>query len=278
MMISHRRPVVAGMFYPGSADSLSRELIRLCGKPRTTGMLNSSMGLIAPHAGYVYSGTVAGQGYAQVADRGRPEWAIILGSNHTGMGFPISIVTDGEWETPLGTSRIATEIAQRLIPGGARVSPEAFSREHSIEVQLPFLQHLFGLDVPFVPICVMLPPLTDLIALGESIAAVAKGSPGVVIVSSDFTHYQPDEVARQIDLEAIDRILALDVEGFYRKLIAERLTICGGGAIAAVMSCARTLGWKARLISYATSGDVTGDRSAVVGYAAISFIGGKDDK
>ncbi len=269
---------MAGMFYPGSADSLSRELIHLCGKPRTTGMLDSSMGLIAPHAGYVYSGKVAGQGYAQVADRGRPEWAIILGSNHTGMGFPISIVTDGEWETPLGTSKIATEIAQKLVVDGTRVAPEAFSREHSIEVQLPFLQHLFGLDVPFVPICVMLPPLTDLIALGESIAAVAKGKPGVVIVSSDFTHYQPDEVARQIDLEAIDRILALDVEGFYRMLIAERLTICGGGAIAAVMSCARTLDWKARLISYATSGDVTGDRSAVVGYAAISFIGGKDDK
>ena len=278
MMISHRRPVVAGTFYPGSPAQLSRELTRLCGAPRSGAALDSSMGLIAPHAGYVYSGAVAGEGYAQLAARGQPEWAIILGSNHTGMGQPISIATGGAWETPLGSSAIATEIARRLVSGVVRVAPEAFSREHSVEVQLPFLQHLFGLDVPFVPICVMLPLIADLIALGEAIAAVAKESAGVVIASSDFTHYQPDEIARQIDHKAIDRILALDIEGFYRTLIEERLTICGGGAIAAVMSCARTLGWEARLVSYATSGDVTGDRSAVVGYGAISFIGGKNDK
>lgn len=277
-MISHRRPIVAGMFYAGNADDLSHELVLLSGSPRAPVTLDSSMGLIVPHAGYVYSGAIAGEGYAQVASRGRPEWVIILGSNHTGMGSPISIATEGEWETPLGTSKIATAIARKLVAGGARVAPEAFAREHSIEVQLPFLQHLFGLDVPFVPICVMLPPIADVAALGESIADVAKGNSGLVIASSDFTHYQPNEVARQIDLEAIELILALDVEGFYHKLIAERLTICGGAAIAAVMSCARALGWKARLISYATSGDVTGDRSAVVGYAAISFIGGKDDK
>lgn len=266
------------MFYPGSGSGLSQELTRLCGRPQTTAKLTTSVGLIAPHAGYVYSGGVAGAGYKELAARGVPEWAIILGSNHTGMGEQISIATKGEWETPLGTSKIATDIAQRLVAGGARIAPEAFTREHSIEVQLPFLQHLFGLDVPFVPICVMLPRVDEVISLGEAIAAVAKGSPGIIIASSDFTHYQPDEVARQIDLGAIDRIIALNVEGFYNKLISERLTICGGGAIASVMSCARTLGWRAKLISYATSGDVTGDRSAVVGYAAISFIGGHDDK
>ena len=275
-MISHRKPVVAGMFYPGSPDGLSRELTQLCGVLRSLTPLDLSMGLIAPHAGYVYSGAVAGKGYGELAVRGTPEWAIILGSNHTGMGHPISITTEGMWETPLGASGIATEIAQRLVDAGARVAPEAFSGEHSIEVQLPFLQYLFGVDVPFVPICMMLPPLVDVIGLGEAIAAVAKESVGVVIASSDFTHYQPDDVARRIDHEAIDRILALDVEGFYHKLIAERLTICGGGAIAALMSCARSMGWEAKLVSYATSGDVTGDRSAVVGYAAISFIGGKN--
>ena len=278
MMILHRRPVVAGMFYPGSANGLSQELTRLCDKPRVSTALVSSMGLVVPHAGYVYSGAVAGEGYNELAARGIPEWAIILGSNHTGMGQPVSIATDGAWETPLGTSQIATETARRLVDAGARVAPEAFTREHSIEVQLPFLQHLFGLGVPFVPICVMLPPINDVVAFGEAIAAIAKESSGVVIASSDFTHYEPDEVARQIDHKAIERILALDVEGFYHALIQERLTICGGGAIATVMSCARTLGWEARLVSYATSGDVTGDRSAVVGYAAISFIGGENDK
>jgi len=278
-MTSHRKPVVAGMFYPGSPDGLSRELTRLCGGiPRSLTPLDLSMGLIAPHAGYIYSGGVAGEGYKELASRGEPEWAIILGSNHTGMGSPISIATEGVWETPLGSSPIFTEIALRLVDAGARVAPEAFTREHSIEVQLPFLQHLFGVDVPFVPICMMLPPIDDVVSLGESIAAVAKESAGVVIASSDFTHYQPDDVARRIDYEAIDRILALDVEDFYHKLIAERLTICGGGAIAALMSCARTLEWEARLVSYATSGDVTEDRSAVVGYATISFIGGGNDK
>ena len=118
------------------------------------------------------------------------------------------------------------------------------------------------------------PPIAEVIALGEAIAEVASESPGLIVASSDFTHYEPDEVARQIDLEAIDLILALDVEGFYRKLIDERLTICGGGAIVALMACARRSGWKGDLINYATSGDITGDRSAVVGYAAISFIGG----
>ena len=278
MMISHRKPVVAGMFYPGSHDALSRELAVLCGAPKDAGRLDSSLGLVAPHAGYVYSGAVAGLAYEELASRGAPGWAIILGSNHTGMGSPISIAIDGEWETPLGTSKIATEIAGRLARGATKVAPEAFTREHSIEVQLPFLQHLFGTDVPFVPICVMLPRISDIIALGGAIAEVASESSGVVIASSDFTHYEPDEVARQIDLEAIDLILALDVEGFYRKLISERLTICGGGAIAAVMSCARSLGWEGKLIKYATSGDVTGDRSAVVGYGAISFVGGHDDK
>jgi len=278
MMISHRRPVVAGMFYPGSPDGLSRELTRLCGAPRSGAALNASLGLIAPHAGYVYSGGVAGGGYEELAARGTPKWAIILGSNHTGMGQPISIATEGVWETPLGSSPIATEIALRLVDAGVRVAPEAFLREHSIEVQLPFLQHLFGLGVPFVPICVMLPPIDDVVALGEAIAVVAKESAGVVIASSDFTHYQPDDVAREIDHKAIDRILALDVKGFYHKLIEERLSICGGGAITALMSCARTLVWEARLVSYATSGDMTGDRSAVVGYAAISFIGGRNDK
>jgi AmmeMemoRadiSam system protein B len=195
------------------------------------------------------------------------------------MGHPISIAIDQTWETPLGTSRIASKLAESIIAkGGARVAPEAFLHEHSIEVQLPFLQYLFGVDVPFVPICIMLPPLEALITLGEAIAAVARQSPGLVITSSDFTHYQPSDIAHKTDHEAIDRITSLDVEGFYRKLISERLTICGGGAIAALMSCARILGWVGKLVSYATSGDVTGDQSAVVGYAAISFIGGHDDK
>jgi len=275
-MTSIREPVVAGAFYPGSPATLSAELKRLFGTPVNVSerSLTSPVGLIAPHAGYPYSGPTAASGYRQLATLGQPKWALILGANHTGLGRPISLARVGIWRTPLGDAPIATELADRLIAAGLEVADEAFLREHSIEVQLPFLQFLFGAEIPFVPICVMLPPLSELIAFGEAISQVIRDEPGVVVVSSDFTHYQPEEVARRIDHEAIERILALNVEGFYRSLVEERLSICGGGAITILMTIARTLGWNdTQLLSYATSGDVTGDRRSVVGYAAVSFFG-----
>jgi AmmeMemoRadiSam system protein B len=244
-------------------------------------MLCEPMGLVVPHAGYIYSGAVAAAGYRELAAHGRPEWAIILGANHTGLGAPISIAREGIWRTPLGDAPIATGVADSLVAEGVTVADEAFLHEHSIEVQLPFLQFLFGAEIPFIPICVMFPTLSDLTALGEAIARVvrdkARGKAGVVIVSSDFTHYEPDETARSIDHRAIEKILALDVQGFHRSLIEERLSICGGGAIVALMACAHRLGWgETRLLSYATSGDVTGESHSVVGYAAISLTGRKD--
>jgi len=255
---------------------LSAELKRLFGSSVDVSEreITSPVGLIAPHAGYAYSGPTAAVGYRQLATLGQPKWAIVLGANHTGLGRPVSLARVGIWRTPLGDAPIATELADRLVATGLEVADEAFLREHSIEVQLPFLQFLFGAKIPFVPICVMLPPLSELIAFGEAISQVISDEPGVVVVSSDFTHYQPEEVARRIDHEAIERILALNVEGFYRSLVEERLSICGGGAITILMTIARKLGWNdTQLLSYATSGDVTGDRRSVVGYAAVSFLG-----
>jgi len=275
-MTSIREPVVAGAFYPGSPAALSAELKRLFGSSVDVSEreITSPVGLIAPHAGYAYSGPTAAVGYRQLATLGQPKWAIVLGANHTGLGRPVSLARVGIWRTPLGDAPIATELADRLVATGLKVADEAFLREHSIEVQLPFLQFLFGAEIPFVPICVMLPPLSELIAFGEAISQVISDEPGVVVVSSDFTHYQPEEVARRIDHEAIERILALNVEGFYRSLVEERLSICGGGAITILMTIARKLGWNdTQLLSYATSGDVTGDRRSVVGYAAVSFLG-----
>lgn len=275
-MTSIREPVVAGAFYPGSPAALSAELKRLFGTPVNVSEreITSPVGLIAPHAGYAYSGPAAASGYRQLATLGQPKWAIVLGANHTGLGRPISLARVGIWRTPLGDAPIATELADRLVAAGLEVADEAFLHEHSIEVQLPFLQFLFGAEIPFVPICVMLPPLSELMAFGEAISQVIRDEPGVVVVSSDFTHYQPEEVARRIDHEAIERILALNVEGFYRRLVEERLSICGGGAITILMTIARKLGWNdTQLLSYATSGDVTGDRRSVVGYAAVSFFG-----
>jgi len=277
-MTSIREPVVAGTFYPGSASALDDTLTRLFGEPVTASedALASPVGLIVPHAGYVYSGPTAAAGYRWLATLGRPAWALILGANHTGMGRPISLAQEGTWRTPLGEVPIAAELAGRLVETGLEVSESAFLREHSIEVQLPFLQFLYGEGLPFVPICVMTPSLPELMRAGEAIADVIRDEPGVVIVSSDFTHYEPHEVAQQLDHKAIEQILSLDVEGFYQHLVGERLSICGGGAIVVLMGIAQRLGWnQTRLLSYATSGDVSGDRSAVVGYAAICFTGGE---
>jgi len=282
MMPLIREPVVADAFYPGSRSALSAGLtLLLKQKVHIEGTLCEPMGLVVPHAGYIYSGAVAAAGYRELAAHGRPEWAIILGANHTGLGAPVSIVREGIWRTPLGDAPIATEVADSFVAEGVTVADEAFLHEHSIEVQLPFLQFLFGAEIPFIPICVMLPALSDLTALGEAIARIVRGKArdkaGVVIVSSDFTHYEPDETARSVDHRAIEKILALDVQGFHRSLIEERLSICGGGAIVALMACARRLGWdETKLLSYATSGDVTGESHSVVGYAAISLTGRED--
>jgi AmmeMemoRadiSam system protein B len=278
-MVSIREPVVAGTFYPGSASALEDALTRLFGEPlpAVEAALASPVGLIVPHAGYVYSGPTAAEGYRWLATLGRPGWALILGANHTGMGRPISLAREGSWRTPLGEVPIAAELAGRLVEAGLEISESAFLREHSIEVQLPFLQFLCGERPLFVPICVMTPSFPELMRAAEAIVGAIRDEPGVVIVSSDFTHYEPHEVAQQQDHRAIEQILSLDVEGFYQRLVEERLSICGGGAIALLMSLAQRLGWnQTRLLSYATSGDVSGDRSAVVGYAAISFAGGEN--
>jgi AmmeMemoRadiSam system protein B len=277
-MTSIREPVVAGTFYPGSASTLEDTLTRLFGEPvpASEAALGSPVGLIVPHAGYPYSGPTAAVGYRWLATLGRPAWALILGANHTGMGRPISLAQEGTWRTPLGEVPIAAELAGRLVEAGLEISENAFLREHSIEVQLPFVQFLYGEGLPFVPICVMTLSLPELMGAGEAIADVIRDDPGVVIISSDFTHYEPHEVAQQLDHKAIEQILCLDVEGFYQRLVGERLSICGGGAIVVLMSIAQTLGWnQPRLLSYATSGDVSGDHSAVVGYAAVSFAGGE---
>jgi hypothetical protein len=272
-----REPIVAGAFYPGTAAALSAAIDGLLPAtvPAAKAPLAGPVGLVVPHAGYVYSGGVAAAGFSELARRGRPEWVLVLGANHTGLGRPLSLARVGSWRTPLGTAPIATDVADRLAGEGIAVAEEAFLREHSVEVELPFLQHLFGSEIPFVPIAVMLQPLDGLVAAGERIADVVRGQGAAVVVSSDFTHYEPQDVAEEIDRRAIERILALDVDGFYESLVREDLSICGGAAIVVVMAVARRLGWaEARLLAYGTSGDATGDRRAVVGYASIVLAEG----
>ena len=266
-----RQPVVAGSFYPGDRARLRALVEELLGEAAPE-RAPSSAGLIVPHAGYAYSGRIAGAGLCVAATFGRPEAVIILGASHSGLGDALVVPGDAAWRTPLGDVPLDDGTIERLVSLGVSRSPDAFRREHSMEVVLPFLQILFPEPTPVVPVCVQLAPWA---ALDEGARRLgeALGSERVwVVASSDFTHYEPDAAARALDRSALDLILAGDAQGFYRHTIERGLSICGAGAITVLLLLARTLGLgRSSLVDYATSGDITGDRSAVVGYAAVLF-------
>ncbi len=271
-----RTPIVAGAFYPGNPDVLRATVESFFdeGVPRPDRMSEQSVGLIAPHAGYPYSGGVAAAGYGRVAAFGRPEAVVLLGANHTGIGMPLSLSGCAAWETPLGRSPVDAGLVARLAESGIPVSEAAFGREHSVEVQLPFIQSIWGTDLPIVPLCVASMPHPVAEETAETIVAAVDGRSVLVVASSDFTHYEPDAAARELDRSALEPIRALDGEGFDALYRERRLSICGAGAILALLGiCRRLRLTKGELVRYATSGDVTGDRSAVVGYASVLFSG-----
>jgi AmmeMemoRadiSam system protein B len=265
--ITIRHPAVAGQFYPRNPEKLRadiRSFIRSQVEPIT------ALGCVAPHAGYMYSGHVAGAVYARLK---LPQTFIIMCPNHTGMGTPLSILSGGEWETPLGTVAVDGAIADQLKSRCALLSEDASAHryEHAVEVQLPFLQAQLE-HFNFVPIAVgtsrfpALEALGD--AVGETVAQAAK--PVLVIASSDMNHYESDSLTRRKDARAIERMLALDSQGLYDVVTSENISMCGYGPAVAMLIAAKILGAKsAELIKYATSGDISGDRDAVVGYAGI---------
>ncbi|MFC2106499.1 AmmeMemoRadiSam system protein B [Candidatus Bipolaricaulota bacterium] len=267
-----RSPIVAGAFYPGRPEQLRRQIEGFLADEtsRVQGSLASSIGLIVPHAGYDYSGSVAAAGFQEVTSHGKPEAVVILGASHTGIGPWFSLSPHATWITPLGRSPVDTEVVSCLVSAGFRQAEAAFAREHSIEVQLPFIQHLWGTQTPIVPICIGPAPLYELQEAAAALIQALGNRKALIIASSDFTHYQPDDVVRSLDNRALDRILALDVSGFQRLCRNERLTICGTGAIEVLMTVAGQMELSAtHVVAYATSGDVTGDRTSVVGYASV---------
>ena len=271
-----RRPAVAGQFYPASNIHLEAEVKRYLAtdaKPRDV------IGVVSPHAGYIYSGQVAGATFAAVNVPGR---VIILSPNHTGMGAMASIMPEGEWQTPLGNVAIDAELASALMKNCNELASdtEAHIREHSLEVQLPFLQ-IKRPDFKMVPITVSHVRFDVCEAIGKAIARVVKrnqqppfekgGRRGILIAaSSDMTHYEPHETAKAKDRHAIDRVLAMDAKGLLSTCARERITMCGVVPTAIMLIAARELGaTKGELIKYATSGEVSGDYDAVVGYAGM---------
>jgi MEMO1 family protein len=265
-----RMPAVAGQFYPGSAETLLRAIRSYT---NVSGDKLNAIGCLAPHAGYMYSGQVAGAVYGRLQ---LPSKFIILCPNHTGYGAALAIMSDGAWMTPLGEVPIEDKLGQALKSEMPLLTEDLESQrhEHALEVQLPFLQALVG-EFQFVPITVGTSRFDLLLQLGHAIARVvaAQQERVMIIASSDMNHYETDSTTRVKDRKAIDRVLALDTEGLYQVVTNERITMCGYGPTIAMLTAAKDLGAsRAELIKYATSADVSGDRDAVVGYAGMAVL------
>lgn len=279
--MGRRMPAVAGAFYPSSSETLRREIERCFLHEIGPGRLPMKVEgekrpplLISPHAGYIYSGPVAAHGYLQLEDRVKPEVVILLGPNHYGFGSPVSVYPGGEWVTPLGSIKIDGELAMRLaeLSDIFTLDEVSHAREHSIEVQLPFLQYVLG-DFKFIPVCILDQGLETCLEVGRALAEALRSYRSFLLVAStDLTHYEPDEVAKRKDMLALEKIIELDGEGLYEVIERHDVSICGYGPVAAILEASRRLGAKrAEILKHATSGDVTGDRSAVVGYASVKI-------
>jgi MEMO1 family protein len=262
-----RHPAVAGRFYPAEPTSLTQDLESYLSPPESA---KPAIGCIVPHAGYIYSGPVAGAVYANVEV---PQHCVVLCPNHTGRGRALAMMSNGTWQTPLGPVEIDSELASKLKHEFPQISEdsEAHRVEHAIEVQLPFLQtkrpHL-----TFVPVALGTGKFEILERLGEALGKVLKTEQEAVlmIASSDMNHYESDAITRVKDHKAIEQILELDAWGLYEVVTQHDVSMCGFGPAIVMLTAAKRLGaTSAELIKYATSGDVSGDREMVVGYAGV---------
>jgi len=277
-----RSPAVAGSWYAGTPNRLRKQIEELFTHRLGPGSLpqivkegpRNLVGLVVPHAGYMASGPVAAHAYHHLAKDGKPDVIVIFGPNHTGHGSALSIMNEGVWRTPLGDVEIDTETANKILQASriVDVDDRAHAYEHSIELQLPFLQYLYGSEFKFVPVCFMMQDLKSSREVGKAVAEALKGKNALVIASSDMTHYEPQERAEKKDGLAIDAALKMDETQYYNTVEAYSISTCGYGPTIAAITAAKELGAKkAQLLCYKTSGDVLGDRSAVVGYASIAF-------
>jgi len=263
-----RPPAVAGRFYPDDPAELTRQIAGFV--PSVEEPLRPALACLLPHAGYRYSGHVAGAVYARLK---LPRRFLLLGPRHFPRGKPQAILSEGAWETPLGRAEIDSELARDLKGAYPELCEDsvAHQTEHALEVQLPFLQSLAG-DFRFVPIGLGPTDYAQLESLGHAMAKVLRPQrdPVLMIASSDMNHYESDEITRHKDGLAIERVLALDAAGLFDVVRREEITMCGFGPAVSILTAARLLGaTRATLVRYATSGDINGDRNEVVGYAGV---------
>jgi len=285
MTTAVRTPAVAGRFYPGRAGELLRDVRVYTSAGETqaeTGRI-AAIGCVAPHAGYVYSGSVAGAVYSRLEI---PERCVILCPNHTGKGRRLAVMTDSAWQTPLGEVAADAELGARLLRRFPALEEDSAAHrgEHAIEVQLPFLQAQQA-ELNIVPIVIGTSDFDALRGLGEALAEVIadreeedqeedreedRKKKVLIIASSDMNHYESDAITRVKDHKAIERVLALDARGLWEVVLREDISMCGFGPTVVMLTAAKLLGaTSATLVKYATSGDVSGDYASVVGYAGI---------
>ena len=262
-----REPVVSGQFYPASKESLLATIEELA-KAQSSKI--SAKALILPHAGYMCSGKVAAETVSKVMPRKR---VVILGPNHHGAGLDFALWDKGKWRTPLADVEIDEDLAQRILSKGSVIAQDylAHKFEHSIEVELPLLQYFFK-DFKFVPIACSAASLVQYREVAKQLYEALKDikEEVLLVASTDFTHYEPDEDARTKDRRALESIIELDDEGLIARITKENITMCGFAAVAPLIGCVKKLGArKAQVALYQTSGDTVGDYSSVVGYGGI---------
>jgi MEMO1 family protein len=267
--VSIRNPVVAGRFYSDQPNELRKEVGRYLSPKQP----QKAFAVVVPHAGYVYSGKVAGEVYSSVI---LPERIVILCPNHTGRGASFALWPEGKWKTPLGFVEVDEAMAAKIQSHChfLEESRPAHEQEHSLEVQLPFLQVLLS-RFSIVPICIRdLNPM-KLIELGDALAESIRGweEPVLIIASSDMNHYEQDSITRDKDCKAIERMISLDALGLLQTVAGEAISMCGVGPAVCAIQAAKGLGAeKGLLVCYATSGDISGDFRQVVGYAGIAMV------
>jgi AmmeMemoRadiSam system protein B len=267
-----RHPYVAGYFYPGEAAELKATVAGLVDKKAPK---ENVIGLLVPHAGYVYSGPVTGATISRVKFK---DTFIIIGPSHSGMGKPFSVMTAGTWRTPLGDVNIDAELAVKMVAVSnyLEADEEAHRQEHAVEVQLPFLQY-FKPDVRIVPVIIAGEGAAVYPEIGRDIARAVKELKKnvVVMASGDMTHYEPHLQAKEKDLYAVEAMLKLDTAELARRYKERRITMCAFPPVMCVMAAAKELGaTRGELVTYRTSGDASGDYDQVVGYAGVIFKGG----
>ena len=285
-----RRARVAGSFYENSRKAL-KEQIKNCFLhkvgPKKLPQEESSdglekkerkiIGVVSPHAGFMYSGPVAAHDYLALSYEKAPETIVILGPNHSGLGEDISLMSEGFWETPLGKVEIETELAKNIIKNDhhhiIKEDQKAHFLEHSIEVQLPFLQYIYSDRFTIIPISIKNQRIELMKYLAHILHDTVKDKLSLFIASSDFTHYESQQIAQQKDHEAIQAITKeMNTDHFYETIKSNKATICGPGPISVVMETCHLMGIKqGNLLKYATSGEISGLYDQVVGYASIIF-------